>query len=95
MSLGTLRSELTNCCAPADQVYWYRSENILWDLSEVVQSSVVPARQFDDLDRLVDSLAKLPQKKRHIVIMSNGSFGGIYEKLPARLRQPHGSTGAS
>jgi UDP-N-acetylmuramate: L-alanyl-gamma-D-glutamyl-meso-diaminopimelate ligase len=92
MSLGTLRSELTNCCAPADHVYWYRSENILWDLSEVVQSSVIPARQFDDLDRLVDSLAKLPEKKRHIVIMSNGSFGGIYEKLPARLRQSVSST---
>jgi UDP-N-acetylmuramate: L-alanyl-gamma-D-glutamyl-meso-diaminopimelate ligase len=87
MSLGTLRSELTNCCAPADQVYWFRGENILWDLSEVVQSSVIPARQFDDLDRLIDSLVKLPEKKRHIVIMSNGSFGGIYEKLPTRLSQ--------
>jgi UDP-N-acetylmuramate: L-alanyl-gamma-D-glutamyl-meso-diaminopimelate ligase len=87
MSLGTLRHDLTTCCAPADEVYWFRGENIRWDLSEVVQNCVVPAHQHDNLDRLVDALAKLPNRKRHIVIMSNGSFGGIYEKLPPRLQQ--------
>ena len=86
MSLGTLRSELTTCCSPADAVYWFRGDNIKWDLSEVVQQCVVPAFQFDNLDRLVDALAALPPRKRHVVLMSNGSFGGIYEKLPQRLR---------
>ncbi|MFU8814542.1 MAG: UDP-N-acetylmuramate:L-alanyl-gamma-D-glutamyl-meso-diaminopimelate ligase [Pseudomonadales bacterium] len=87
MSLGTLRGDLTTCCAPADQAFWFRGENIKWDLVEVVQNCVVPARQFDDLDRLVDALVGLPAKKRHIVIMSNGSFGGIYQKLTQRLRE--------
>ena len=86
MSLGTLRDELTTCCAAADIVYWFRGENIKWDLSEVVQSCVVPARQFDDLDRLMDEVAKLPTRRRHLVIMSNGSFGGIYTRLPERLK---------
>ena len=86
MSLGTLRSELTTCCSAADAVYWFRGDNIKWDLSEVVQQSVVPSFQFDALDRLIDALAALPPRKRHIVLMSNGSFGGIYEKLPQRLR---------
>ena len=86
MSLGTLRSELTTCCSAADAVYWFRGDNIKWDLSEVVQRCVVPSFQFDALDRLVDALAALPPRKRHIVLMSNGSFGGIYEKLPQRLR---------
>jgi len=86
MSLGTLRSELTTCCAAADAVYWFRGENIRWDLSEVVQNCIVPAHQFDNLDRLVEALATLPPRKRHIVLMSNGAFGGIYELLPRRLR---------
>jgi UDP-N-acetylmuramate: L-alanyl-gamma-D-glutamyl-meso-diaminopimelate ligase len=86
MSLGTLRDELTTCCAAADAVYWFRGENIKWDLSEVVQACVVPAHQHDDLDRLMDALAKLPERRRHLVIMSNGSFGGIYTRLPERLR---------
>lgn len=88
MSLGTLRHELTTCCAPADQVFWFRGENIKWDLSEVVSQCVVPALQFDDLDKLMRALVALPggDRERHIVIMSNGAFGGIYEKLPALLR---------
>jgi UDP-N-acetylmuramate: L-alanyl-gamma-D-glutamyl-meso-diaminopimelate ligase len=88
MSLGTLRYDLTTCCAAADQAFWFRGENIKWDLAEVVQNCVVPARQFDDLDRLVETLVRLPAKKRHIVIMSNGGFGGIYGKLIRRLEEP-------
>ncbi|MEM1229441.1 MAG: UDP-N-acetylmuramate:L-alanyl-gamma-D-glutamyl-meso-diaminopimelate ligase [Pseudomonadota bacterium] len=88
MSLGTLRSELTTCCAPADRVLWFRGENIKWDLSEVVSQCVVPAQQFDDLDKLMAALQQdaTPDRERHIVIMSNGSFGGIYQQLPALLR---------
>jgi UDP-N-acetylmuramate: L-alanyl-gamma-D-glutamyl-meso-diaminopimelate ligase len=86
MSLGTLRHDLTTCCAAADQVLWFRGDNIKWDLSEVVQHCVIPARQFDDLERLIEAIVTLPAKKpRHVVIMSNGSFGGIYKLLPERL----------
>ncbi len=90
MSLGTLREELKTCCAPADQVFWFRGENIKWDLTEVVQGCMVPAHQHDNLERLMTALIKLPRnpdKTRHIVIMSNGGFGGIYEKLPQRLSE--------
>jgi UDP-N-acetylmuramate: L-alanyl-gamma-D-glutamyl-meso-diaminopimelate ligase len=87
MSLGTLRSELTSCCSAADSVFWFRGENIKWDLAEVVQNCVVPAHQHDDLNALIEALARLPERRRHIVIMSNGSFGDIYHKLPERLRR--------
>ncbi|MCZ6659376.1 MAG: UDP-N-acetylmuramate:L-alanyl-gamma-D-glutamyl-meso-diaminopimelate ligase [Gammaproteobacteria bacterium] len=86
MSLGSLRQELTTCCAPADQVFWFRGENIKWDLSEVITNCVVPAQQFDNLERMMEAIAKLPERRRHVVIMSNGSFNGIYEKLPGTLR---------
>ena len=36
---------------------------------------------------MMDAIAKLPERKRHVVIMSNGSFEGIYEKLPAVLEE--------
>ena len=86
MSLGTLRNDLATCCAAADEVYWFRGENIKWDLTELVQKCVVPAHQHDNLARMIKTLARLPKRKRHIVIMSNGGFGGIYEKLPAALQ---------
>ena len=95
MSLGTLRTELTTCCAPADSVHWFRGENIKWDLGEVVQHCVVPAEQHDDLAQLVDTLAQLPPRRRHIVIMSNGSFGDIYRKLPERISAVNAEVEAS
>ena len=85
MSLGTLRQDLSTCCSAADSVFWFRGENIRWDLSEVVNDSVIPARLFDDLDKLMQAIASHGKRPCHVVIMSNGAFGGIYDKLPRLL----------
>ena len=88
MSLGTLRHELSTCVAAADQVIWFRGENIKWDLNEIAQNSVVPARVLDKHGTLVEEIlaAKRSSNKRlHAVIMSNGAFGGIYKTLVERL----------
>jgi UDP-N-acetylmuramate: L-alanyl-gamma-D-glutamyl-meso-diaminopimelate ligase len=92
MSLGTLRDELANCCAAADAVYWFRGENIKWDLTEVVHASVIPATMDDDLSHLIRTLVGLPPPKtrRHIVIMSNGAFGGIHGTLRDALTRAAG-----
>ena len=86
MAQGVLRRELATCCAPADQVVWFRGANIRWDLSALVEECVVPAQQFADMARLVEWVCGLPGRRRHLVIMSNGGFDNIFEKLPAALR---------
>ena len=45
------------------------------------------ARQFADADAIVSGIAGELQSGDVVAILSNGGFGGIYEKLPARLRQ--------
>ena len=91
MSLGTLRQDLKTCCAAADRVVWFRGENIKWDLTEVQQDCVVPASLYDKHDALVEAIikdsddARANGKKRHVVIMSNGAFGGIYSQLVEKL----------
>ena len=87
MSLGSLQEELKTCGAPADQVMWFRGPSIKWDIFEVANNCVVEASVDDDLSALIERLAKLADKPRHIVIMSNGAFEGIYERLPKRLRE--------
>ena len=90
MSLGTLRQDLSTCCAAADSVIWFRGENIKWDLMEVVQDCVVPAKMFDNHESLVDALvleAANSERRKHVVIMSNGAFGGIYTNLTQKLNQ--------
>ena len=86
MSLGALRRELATCCAPADQAVWFRGANIQWDLDGLVAECVTPARQFSDVGQLVAWVKALPERRRHLVIMSNGRFDDIFEKLLAALQ---------
>ncbi|MEM7096732.1 MAG: UDP-N-acetylmuramate:L-alanyl-gamma-D-glutamyl-meso-diaminopimelate ligase [Pseudomonadota bacterium] len=88
MSLGTLRQDLSTCCSAADRVIWFRGENIKWDLMEVVSECVVPAKMYDNHESLVDALvleAANSEHRKHVVIMSNGAFGGIYANLTQKL----------
>lgn len=88
MSLGTLRGELTTCCAIADEAIWFRGDNIQWDVAEVVQDSLVPASVERNIGRLVDRIAGYEADRSlptHVVVMSNGAFGGIYDRLRRRL----------
>ena len=90
MSLGTLRDDLTNCCAAADEAIWFRGDNIQWDVAEVARGSPVPASVETDIDTLVDRIAAFETdgaRPTHVVAMSNGAFGGIYERLRKRLAQ--------
>ncbi len=45
------------------------------------------ARQFADADAIVAGIASELRGGDVVAILSNGGFGGIYEKLPARLRE--------
>ena len=85
MSLGALRKDLAHCCAPADEVIWFRARNIRWDLNELVRRSVVPATLLDDIDDIVDLVTRPARKTSHVVVMSNGNFDGIREKLALAL----------
>ncbi|MCY3812821.1 MAG: UDP-N-acetylmuramate:L-alanyl-gamma-D-glutamyl-meso-diaminopimelate ligase [Gammaproteobacteria bacterium] len=91
MSLGTLRADLATCCAPADEAIWFQGKNIGWDVRDVTRRSPVPAVVAHDVDRLAERLASVATSqspgagKCHIVLMSNGAFGGIYSRLKGRL----------
>jgi UDP-N-acetylmuramate: L-alanyl-gamma-D-glutamyl-meso-diaminopimelate ligase len=45
------------------------------------------ARLLADADEIVKTAAPEMRSGDVVAILSNGGFGGIYEKLPARLRQ--------
>ena len=51
-----------------------------------VHAAGVPARESKDADAIVEEVAPLLRSGDVVAILSNGGFGGIYEKLPQRLR---------
>ena len=50
-----------------------------------------PARELKDADAIVETVAPELRSGDVVAILSNGGFGGIYEKLPRRLEQLRGS----
>jgi UDP-N-acetylmuramate: L-alanyl-gamma-D-glutamyl-meso-diaminopimelate ligase len=53
------------------------------------------ARVVPDADAIVAQIAGELRSGDIVVILSNGGFGGIYEKLPARLREAKSAQASS
>ena len=54
-----------------------------------LNSNGKPARLLRDADAIVEAIAPELRIGDVVVILSNGGFGGIYEKLPAKLKSIH------
>ncbi len=83
MKLGMMKDRLAGSLAAADRVYCY-SAGLNWDAAAALGPRAVVC---DDLQRLVEQLAGEARRGDHVLVMSNGGFGGIHEKLLARLTQ--------
>jgi UDP-N-acetylmuramate: L-alanyl-gamma-D-glutamyl-meso-diaminopimelate ligase len=57
------------------------------DVVRALSNHGTPAELFENADAIVDGVARELAGGDVVAILSNGGFDGIYEKLPARLRQ--------
>lgn len=89
MKLGTMKAQLPDSLQQADLVFAYGAscgkESLGWNLAEVLaplnSKEEVKAQAFDDLDSLVLAVAKEAKSGDHILVMSNGGFGGVHQKI--------------
>ncbi len=86
MKLGVHKDTLAASLALADSVYLYQPDNIDWSLQEVAEQCVQPATISDDIDCFVDSIVAEAKAGDQILVMSNGGFEGIHDKLLAKLQ---------
>lgn len=91
MRMGEHREQLAAATADADLVHWYQPEGLDWSLDSVVQDSPVVAQLHRDIEELVTRVSDEARAGDQIVIMSNGSFGGVHQKLLTALEEksPH------
>jgi UDP-N-acetylmuramate: L-alanyl-gamma-D-glutamyl-meso-diaminopimelate ligase len=80
MKLGVMKAALPDSLAAADNVYCYGA-NLGWDAAEALAPLGDKARVFDDLGVLVSQLVADARPGDHVLMMSNGGFGGIHVKL--------------
>jgi UDP-N-acetylmuramate: L-alanyl-gamma-D-glutamyl-meso-diaminopimelate ligase len=86
MKLGVHREQLAPALAAADRAWFLNSSDLGWDLPGAVAELGSRARFAADVDSLVKGLAEDSRPGDHILVMSNGGFGGLHEKLLAALR---------
>ena len=84
MKLGVMKDRLPASLAQADSIHVY-SAGLGWDPQPVLAPIAARATAHADLDALVDSVAAEARAGDVILVMSNGGFGGVHEKLLARL----------
>jgi UDP-N-acetylmuramate: L-alanyl-gamma-D-glutamyl-meso-diaminopimelate ligase len=85
MKLGTMAAQLPDALRPADAVFCYGEtqgrQALGWNPTSVLAPLGDRAAAFTDLDTMVCAIVQHAQPGDTIVVMSNGSFGGIHQKL--------------
>jgi UDP-N-acetylmuramate: L-alanyl-gamma-D-glutamyl-meso-diaminopimelate ligase len=89
MKLGVMKDALAGSLAAADRVYCYGA-GLGWDPAAALAPLGGKAEIHHDIPKLVASIAAAAQAGDHVLIMSNGSFGGIHDKLLAQFKGRHG-----
>ena len=80
MKLGVMKNALPASLKEADLVFCYGA-NLGWDAAEALNPIKSKSQVFESLENLVTAIAKSVKSGDHILVMSNGSFGGVHQKI--------------
>jgi UDP-N-acetylmuramate: L-alanyl-gamma-D-glutamyl-meso-diaminopimelate ligase len=82
MKLGAMKDALPGSLVDADLVFGYGSEQSLgWSLGDALAPLGTIASVYEDLDALVAAIVKAARPGDQIIVMSNGGFGGVHNKI--------------
>ncbi len=80
MRMGIHTQTLAESLSDANLAILYQPDNLAWDLSEL-QKYAKNIQICTSLDAIIKQFKQEAAKGGHFVLMSNGSFGGIYQRL--------------
>ena len=84
MKLGAMKDALPGSLAAADLTYCYAGK-LGWDPAAALAPLGTKAAVYEDLDALITAIVAEARAGDHVLVMSNGGFGGIHDKLLLRL----------
>ncbi|SFH98964.1 UDP-N-acetylmuramate: L-alanyl-gamma-D-glutamyl-meso-diaminopimelate ligase [Collimonas sp. OK307] len=93
MKLGAMKEALPGSLSEADLVFGYGARGtgkdaLDWNLAAALQPLSSKASTYDQLDQLVAAIVKAAQPGDQILVMSNGGFGGVHQKILTALSLP-------
>lgn len=80
MKLGVMKNALPASLKEADVVFCYGA-NLGWDATEALAPIKEKASVYEDLNDLVAAIAKTAKAGDYVLVMSNGGFGGVHQKI--------------
>jgi UDP-N-acetylmuramate: L-alanyl-gamma-D-glutamyl-meso-diaminopimelate ligase len=80
MKLGMMKDALPGSLAQADRVFCYAG-NVGWDVAGALMPLGAKAEVHEEMDGLVDAIARTARAGDHVLVMSNGGFGGVHDRL--------------
>lgn len=81
MRMGVHQRALAGSLREADRIYLYQPADLTWNAASALDSSEKPAAVYDDIEAIITDLAAEARSGDHVLIMSNGAFGGIHDRL--------------
>ena len=81
MRMGVHKDSLSDSWQQADEVCLYQPQGLDWNLADVVTQSKTPANIFDSTEKIIEHLLANVTAGDHILIMSNGGFEAIHQRL--------------
>jgi UDP-N-acetylmuramate: L-alanyl-gamma-D-glutamyl-meso-diaminopimelate ligase len=78
MKQGVHKHTLADSLAAADQVYFYKNPEMNWD-ADALQSASISLS--GDTQTIIDAISADARKGDHVLIMSNGSFENLHQRL--------------
>ena len=86
MKMGYHQNTLAASFDAADAVLWYKSTVTKLDLDAIENNAKAEFKSMTDTDSMIAWLLANAKHGDHIVIMSNGGFEGLHQRLLAALR---------
>jgi UDP-N-acetylmuramate: L-alanyl-gamma-D-glutamyl-meso-diaminopimelate ligase len=85
MRMGVHRDTLAASMQGADFIWMHEPPELDWSLAEMAKVLDVPVEVCDSVEAIVAGVVQTARSGDHVLVMSNGGFGGIHQKLLDRL----------
>ena len=90
MKMGYHQSTLAASLDAADAVLWYKSQVTKLDLDAIGREAKARFLSMTDTQTMIDWLCAEARPGDHIVVMSNGGFEGLHQRLLSALQGKQG-----
>jgi UDP-N-acetylmuramate: L-alanyl-gamma-D-glutamyl-meso-diaminopimelate ligase len=94
MKMGVHADELAASLSSADRAYVYRAPGLGWDINGSLAANTA-VQVVADMEDLIQTVVHDTRPGDHIVIMSNGDFGHIHDRIADRLTLLAGESGVN